>query len=105
MVTSHYLATKSIPLDLPKAATGDVAPQSLAVSILASGTMFLDGAEVDEETLRHTVRSAHAANEDLRATIAADGATTHARVVHVIDLLRQEKIVKFAINIEPEPRP
>jgi biopolymer transport protein ExbD len=105
MVTSHYLATKSIPLDLPKAATGDATPASLAVSILASGTMFVDGNEVDEDALRRAVRTARATNEDLRATIAADGATAHARVVHVIDLLRQEKLVKFAINIDPEQRP
>jgi biopolymer transport protein ExbD len=105
MVTSHYLASQSIPLDLPKAATGEAAPASLAVSILAGGTIFIDGNEVDDAALRRRVRAARAGNEDLRATIAAEGATAHARVVHVIDLLRQEKLVKFAINIEPEPRP
>ena len=34
--------------------------------------------------------------------IAADGRTSHANVVHVIDLLRREDVTKFAINIDPE---
>ena len=34
--------------------------------------------------------------------IAADGRTSHANVVHVIDLLRREAVTKFAINIDPE---
>ena len=36
------------------------------------------------------------------AVIAADGRTTHAHVVHVIDLLRREDVTKFAINVDPE---
>jgi len=105
MVTSNYLASKSIPVDLPKGATGDAVPKTLAIAILSTGTTFVDGTEVDETTLRDRVRVARAGNDDLRATIAADSATPHGRVVHVIDLLRQEKLVKFAINIDPEDHP
>jgi len=33
--------------------------------------------------------------------IAADGRVTHAQVVQVIDLLRQEHVNHFAINVNP----
>ena len=33
---------------------------------------------------------------------AADGRIAHAKVVQVIDILRQERITKFAINVRPE---
>ena len=33
--------------------------------------------------------------------LAAAGSVTHARVVHVIDLLRLEHVTKFAINVRP----
>ena len=101
MVTSNYLAAKSIPMDLPKAATGDAVPKTLAVSILPSGAMFVDGVAADEHALRELVKGARAKTDDLRATIAADGATPHSKVVHVIDVLRQEHLVKFAINVDP----
>ena len=38
----------------------------------------------------------------MRAVIAAHGETQHANVVRVIDLLRQEQVGKFAINVRPE---
>jgi biopolymer transport protein ExbD len=37
----------------------------------------------------------------LRAVIAADGRINHARVIQIIDLLRQERVTKFAINVRP----
>ena len=48
------------------------------------------------------VRAAREADEDVRAVIAADGRIEHAKVVQVIDILRQERITKFAINVRPE---
>ena len=37
-----------------------------------------------------------------RGRVAADGRVSHAQVVRIIDLLRQEKVTKFAINVRPE---
>ncbi|MGD8607973.1 MAG: biopolymer transporter ExbD, partial [Myxococcales bacterium] len=64
--------------------------------------IFLDTIPVTPEELRTRVRAAREADEDLRAVIAADGRIAHAKVVQVIDILRQERITKFAINVRPE---
>jgi biopolymer transport protein ExbD len=72
------------------------------VSIDHNGQIFLDTIPVNTEELRTRVRAARATDEDLRAVIAADGRITHAKVVQVIDILRQERITKFAINVRPE---
>ena len=40
------------------------------------------------------------AGKDLEAIIAADASVRHGRVVEVIDLIKLEGIVKFAINTE-----
>jgi biopolymer transport protein ExbD len=102
MVTASYVASKTIPLDLPKGATAETTPTTLTVSIDKDGHTYLDAAPVDEPTLRGRIRAAHAADAETRAVIAADGRTTHAHVVRVIDLLRREEVTKFAINVEPE---
>jgi biopolymer transport protein ExbD len=102
MVTASYVASKAIPLELPRGATAEATPTSLAVSIDKDGRLFLDASPVDEPTLRARIRAAHAADGDTRAVIAADGRTTHAHVVHVIDLLRREDVTRFAINVDPE---
>ena len=39
--------------------------------------------------------------DDITALIAADSEVDHGRVVWLIDLVKQEGVTKFAINIDP----
>jgi len=102
MVTATAIVSKTIPMELPKAATGEQTPSTLAVSIDQGGQVFLDTIPVNAEELRARVRAAKDVNEDLRAVIAADGRIAYAKVVQIIDILRQERVTKFAINVRPE---
>jgi len=102
MVTATYLASRAIPVELPKAATGEASESPLAISVDAAGFWFLDGRPVDAESLRSEVRAARNRNAHVRAVIAADGSSRHKSVVGVIDLLRQERVTRFAINVDPE---
>ena len=106
MVTAQYVAEKnSIPMELPKAATGasdQAVPSTLSVSIDKDGRFYLDAKELTLEQMRTRVREEYAKDKDARAVIAADGRVSHSHVVKVIDLLRQEKVTKFAINVRPE---
>lgn len=101
MVTATAIVSKTIPMELPEAATGESTPTTLAVSIDADGALFVDANPVNEEGLRRQIREARAADAEVRAVIAADGGIPHRRVVEVIDLLRQEQVTKFAINVRP----
>ena len=92
MITASYVASKAIPLDLPKGATAETTPVTLSVSIDKDGKTYLEAAPIDDAGLRAKVRAARAADPDTRAVIAADGRAAHAHVVHV----------KFAINVDPE---
>ena len=101
MVTSSYLVNKSINVELPKAATGETSTPSMSISIDVDGKVYLDGAEIEAEPLRLKIRSAYQHNNEVKAVISADGRVKHSQVVSVIDLLRQEKVTKFAINNSP----
>ena len=100
MVTASYVTSQAIPLDLPNAATGGETPTTLAVSIDHAGQLYLDAQPVSRTELRTRIAAARDANPETRATIAADGRVAHALVVEVMDLLRSEQIVKFAINVD-----
>ena len=105
MVTAQYAAERdAIPMDLPKAQTGDnaVIPSTLSVSIDKDGHFFLNAEQLSLEQMRGRVREAYKKDNETRAVIAADGRVSHAEVIRVIDLLRQEKVTKFAINVRPE---
>lgn len=102
MVTASYIASRSIPLDLPKAVTGQQAEGPVAIAIDRAGRMFVGGTAVDERELRVRVAAARGRDPDLRAVIAADGDVAHRVVVRVVDLLRSERVVRIAFNVRPE---
>jgi len=101
MVTSSYLVNKSINVELPKAATGETASPTMSISIDLDGKLYLDGNPTHTGELQSRIRSAYNQDPEVKAIISADGRVQHAQVVTVIDLLRREKVTKFAINTSP----
>lgn len=102
MVTASYVVSRTIPMELPKSSTGEAADRTLVISIDEHGGLFLAGDPITEAELQRQARAAHRANPDARASIAADGRISHAKFVHIVDLLRRERVTKFAINVRPE---
>ncbi len=102
MVTTSYIVSPSIKVNLPDAATGDAtAPSSLAITVTAAGQLLLDGNPVTEPELRAAVRAARIANDQVVCLVAGDRDARHGDVTHLIDLVKQEGVARFAINIEP----
>lgn len=104
MVTATAIVSKTIPMELPQASTAESAgdtPTTLGISIDESGNLFLDREPMTEDALRARVRAAREASPETRAIIAAAGSIQHSRVIQVIDLLRQEQVTRFAINVRP----
>jgi biopolymer transport protein ExbD len=102
MVTAGYIAAKAIPVDLPKAATGETMPKTLVLSIDQDGALYLDAEKLPAEAIQAKVGAAKKAQPSLRAVIAADGRARHHHVVRVIDLLRKEHVTEFALDVRPE---
>ena len=106
MVTTTYIVKQGIKVNLPDAATGEATEStSLGVSLATDGTLYLDGEPITEEALRARIREEHAKKADVVCLIAADRDVRHGEVVELIDLVKQEGVAKFAINIDPEALP
>jgi|SRR3954451_6274538 biopolymer transport protein TolR len=101
MVTSSYLVNKAINVELPKAATGETTTPTLSISIDVEGKIYLDGTGIEVPDLQSRIRAAYQKDPDVKAIISADGRVKHMQVVSIIDLLRREKVTKFAINTSP----
>jgi len=102
MVTATYLASRAIPVDLPRGKTGEASAAPLTLSLTQAGTLYVDGVPHSEQQLRDKLATARRRDPELRAVIAADGAVPHRRVVGLIDLLRQEHVDRFAINVDAD---
>ena len=106
MVTATYIVKQSIKINLPEAATGEsTEDSSLAITIDADRRLLLNGEETTEDALRTAIRREKKDAEERKATlvclIGADHGVSHGEVVHIIDLVKQEGVAKFAINIDP----
>jgi biopolymer transport protein ExbD len=107
MVTATAMANKSIPLELPKAKSGESvsSKKPLVVSVDESGALFLDTTRVDDEKVRAKAREAVAGDPQVNAVLAADGRARHESVVHALELLRSERVSKIAIVVRAATRP
>ena len=106
MVTATYIVEESIKVNLPEAATGEATEDiSLAISMDAAKQMYLDGEQTTEIQLRQRLQSEllHAKEKqvDVVCLIGADRTVSHGDVIQIIDLVKQEGVTKFAINIDP----
>ncbi|WP_373047409.1 ExbD/TolR family protein [Vulgatibacter sp.] len=103
MVTATYIVKETINVDLPKAASGGQAVGTTLTFVLdKQGKLYVDGEESSFDKARAAVRTAVAEDKDARAIISADKSLSHGQVVELIDLVKTEGLVKFAINIEKD---
>lgn len=107
MVTTSYVVADSLKVDLPEAATGDATEPSVVMITFTvekdTGVrqLYLNGEKADENALRAHIRKVKAeGKKDVQAVIAADKIASHGEVIHIIDLVKQEGILKFALNID-----
>ncbi|MBI4820324.1 MAG: biopolymer transporter ExbD [Deltaproteobacteria bacterium] len=103
MVTASYIVAPSIRVELPSAATSEPsAPSQLALVITKDGKTYLNNHQVTDEQLREFIRQERRAGKDPEAILAADRNVLHGRVVALIDLIKQEGVLKFALNTQAD---
>ena len=102
MVTAKLIVSKSVPLDLPKAASGSDIQTVFSIVLAADGTTQIDSKPVaNDDAILASSKAAHDKNPELRAIIKADSAVPHGRVIHVLDLLKQAQVGKIAFGVSP----
>jgi biopolymer transport protein ExbD len=102
MVTAKLIVSKSVPLDLPKAASGSDIQTVFSIILAADGTTQIDSKTVpNDDAILASSKAAHEKNPELRAIIKADSAVPHGRVIHVLDLLKQAQVGKIAFGVSP----
>jgi biopolymer transport protein ExbD len=94
---------KGMPLNLPKAASGQQAPaESAAITIDKEGRLFLNDQAVDKTTLSEALKRQLAKNADMLVVINADDGVAHGQVVEVMDIARAANVAKMAIAVKPK---
>jgi biopolymer transport protein ExbD len=101
MLTSAAIVKASLKVELPKAASaGESVESTLNIVLTKEGVLYLNGEATSERGLAHFVRQEAQKNPELQAVIAADKVSEYGRVVAVIDLVKQNGVKAFALNLE-----
>lgn len=102
MVTARIIHAQGMPMDLPKAASGEAIQTVFSVELGADGTTMVDSEKVpSDDAIRALATTARGKNPDLRAVIRADKKVEHGRVIHVLDVLKRAGIAKIAFAVSP----
>lgn len=104
MVSSIYIVSRALKVELPKTATSDESTQSpMTVTIMKDGKLFMNNEPIaSDQDLSARFAKARAAAGEPSLVVSADAQAMHGRVVHVIDVAKQQGILKFAINVASE---
>ncbi len=102
MLTSATIVRASLKVELPKAASGGSRVEStLNVVVPRTGPLMINGEPVANlQEAARLVRAAAQADAKTQAVIAGDKGVEYGRVVEMIDLVKQNGIKAFALDIE-----
>jgi biopolymer transport protein ExbD len=102
MLTSATIVRASLKVELPKAASGGSKVETTVNLVLTkSGELSLNGGKVASlADAARIVRRESTANPKTQAVISADKGVEYGRVVELIDLVKQNGVSAFALDIE-----
>ncbi len=109
IVTASTIVNRSMPVNLPKAATAESAPPSiLNVAIAKDGQVFLNGRPGRIDDIPAAVEEARARTPDgqkLAGFVSADVDAPYGRFAEAVDRLRLAGISDIALDTQPAPAP
>lgn len=105
IVTASFVVDRTMPVQLPKAASAEATPPSfLTVAIAASGEVFLNGAPGRIEDIPAAVEAARAragGDAKLAGFVSADVAAPYGRFAAAVDQLRLAGVTEIALDTQP----
>jgi biopolymer transport protein ExbD len=100
MVSSTYIVSQALKVELPKTATSDEkVTRTYVVTISKTGDLLFNDKATGVKELEAQLKAARA-GEDVNLVISADQGALHGRVVEIIDTAKLAGVTKFAINVE-----
>lgn len=109
IVTASAIVNRSMPVQLPKAATAESAPPSiLNIAISRTGEVFLNGAPGRLEDIARAVEEARAratAEAKLAGFVSADVEAPYGKFAEAVDRLRLAGVTDIALDTQPAAEP
>lgn len=105
MVTTAFVRKPGVTLKLPETVTHEGAPEmskDQTVSIAENGTLYMDAKAMRDEDVQARMKSVYQANHEARVFIKGDRNVLYARVMMVMDIVRQAGLTKVVLPTDPK---
>ncbi|OGQ78928.1 MAG: hypothetical protein A2289_04065 [Deltaproteobacteria bacterium RIFOXYA12_FULL_58_15] len=104
LITTTFVQNPGIEVNLPKATDAPVQPQadSVIIAVTSDGSLIYEGRRVSVGELEERLTEQHKRRKGGTVIIQADSATSHGKVVEVMDLARRIGFADLAIATEAE---
>ncbi len=104
LITTTYVQNPGIEVDLPKASDAPVTPNadSVIIAITKNGRFIYEGRAVAPDELREKLERRFEARKSATVIVQADIATSHGKVVEVMNMARKVGFRRLAIATEAE---
>jgi biopolymer transport protein ExbD len=101
MLTSAVIMKASLKVELPRAATaGAVVATMLNLTVTREGALLVNGEERTAAQAAAVVRAEVERDARTQAVVSADKGVPYGRVIDVIDLVKQNGVTTFALDVE-----
>jgi biopolymer transport protein ExbD len=102
IVSTTFLTTPAIKLELPKAKHGEVITQQpIVIYIDTVGDIYFNDEPVDVALLGAALSQKLAETDDKSVVLKADARVTHGRVVEVMDVIKGAGATRLVVATEP----
>lgn len=106
MVTTAFIRHPGVSLKLPESATREGTPETpkdLVVAINAEGAIYVDGVLMDANSLKSRLNQVAARDKTARILVKGDRTAAYARIMDVMDLVRQAGLTRIVLPTDPRP--
>lgn len=101
MSTLYMVEQRTIPLNLPQAATSQAdAPRSVSVSVTQDGRILFEQEEIPQQFLQKRVQAELAKQGNLTFVLRSDKQAEYGKVIAVLDELKLAGVQHVAIATE-----
>jgi biopolymer transport protein ExbD len=101
MATTAFVKENGLNMKLPKAKTGQSAPQAnrdMSIALTRDGRLFLDGQPSSEAAIASAMARRAKSDSQARVVIKGDENIEYARVVRLVDLARQSGLPRITLD-------
>ncbi|MGC8668914.1 MAG: ExbD/TolR family protein [Chthonomonadales bacterium] len=105
MVTTVFIRHPGVSLKLPETATREGAPETkkdLTVVVTADGSLYMDGQKKTEQEVQSQLLALSARDRNARVLVKGDRDVVYARVMEVMDMVRQAGLTRVVLPTEPK---